>query len=182
MRKRMKQVCCILLAVMLCISMSVPTMAASAKYNAAVASYRQLINQSSGRYKVIDLDGNGVPELIVYNSSRWANQVYTYNTSTGKKKCLKTVPVGKSYNARAQYSKSKHQVAFYTSNTGGNTIYIYTVKGLKVTKSLEAEYLNGRYGRFDSAYRMGYKINGKRVSLSIYNKKVTAALKGFSVV
>lgn len=182
MRKRMKQLCSILLAMMLCISMSVPTMAASAKYNAAVASYRQLINQSSGRYKVIDLDRNGIPELIVYNSSKWANEVYTYNAGTGKKKRLKSVQVGKSYNARAQYSKRKHQVAFYTSNTGGSTTYVYTVKGLKATKSLEAEYLNGRYGRFDPAYRMGFKINGNRVSQSTYNKKINAALKGFSIV
>ena len=182
MRKRMKQLSCILLAMMLCISMSVPTMAASAKYNRAVASYRQLINQSGGEYKVIDLDGNGIPELVVYNKSKWANEVYTYNASTGKKKCLKSIGVGKSYSARAQYSKSKHQVAFFTANTGGSTEYGYTIKGQKGTKSLEAEYLNGRFGRFDPAYRAGYKINGTRVSYATYQKKLSSALKGFASI
>lgn len=118
----------------------------------------------------------------MYNKSNWANEVYTYSTSTGRKKCLKSVGVGKGYNMRAQYSKKKHQVALPNANTGGNVLYIYTVKGQKVTKSLEAEYLNGRYGRFDSAYRQGYKINGTRVSLATYNRKVSNALKGFKSI
>ena len=68
MRKKMKQICCILLSLIMCLGMSIPTMAASSKYKAAVASYRQLIWQSGGDYKIIDFDGNGVPELVVYNS------------------------------------------------------------------------------------------------------------------
>lgn len=182
MRKKMKQICCILLSLIMCFGMSTPTMAASSKYKAAVASYRQLIGQSGGDYKIVDLDGNGVPELVVYNSSKWANEVYTYNVNTGKKKCLKSVGVGKGYNMRAQYFKKKHQVALPTANTGGNSLYIYKIKGQSATKSLEAEYLNGRYGRFDPAYRQGYKINGKRVSYATYKKKVSSALKGFTSI
>ena len=44
--------------------MPIPTVAASSKYKTAVASYRQLIWQSGGDYKIVDLDGNGVPELV----------------------------------------------------------------------------------------------------------------------
>ena len=36
LKKKAKQLCCILLAAILCIGMTVPVMAASSKYNAAV--------------------------------------------------------------------------------------------------------------------------------------------------
>lgn len=39
LKKKAKQLCCILLTVILCMGMTVPVMAASSKYNAAVSSY-----------------------------------------------------------------------------------------------------------------------------------------------
>lgn len=179
MKKKLKKLCCILVVFVLCFSIPVPVMAASAKYNAAVSCYKKYIGKNSGTYRIIDLDSNGIPELVMHNKSNYCNEVFTYNTSTRKMKCLKSIGMGKGYNMRVQYSKGKHQVVLPTASTGGSIIYIYTVKGQKISKVLEAEYINGRFERFGSEYRLGYKINGKRVSLSTYNKKLAAATKGF---
>jgi len=63
MRKKMKKISCIILAIFLCFTTTVPTMAASSVYNAAVASYMNYMKGKSGYYKIIDVDGNGIPEL-----------------------------------------------------------------------------------------------------------------------
>lgn len=180
MRKEIRKLCCVILTFVMCFGMTIPTMAASSTYNAAVSSYRSFVRTAGEAYQIVDLDGNGIPELVVYNKS--CNEVYTYNPKTGRMKCLKSLSVGKGYNLRAKYSRSKHQVVLTTANTGGNTVYIYRIKGQRAIKVLEAEYLNGKFGRFDPAYRQGYKINGKRVSTATYNKKVTSYIKGFSSI
>ena len=69
LKKKAKQLCCILLAAMLCMGMTVPVMAASSKYNAAVSSYKKYMRGKRGSYKVVDVDGNGIPELLMHNSS-----------------------------------------------------------------------------------------------------------------
>ena len=60
LKKKAKQLCCILLAAMLCIGMTVPVMAASSKYNAAVSSYKKYMRGKRGSYKIVDVDGNGI--------------------------------------------------------------------------------------------------------------------------
>ena len=44
MKTKMKKLLCVLLAAVLCLGMSVPTMAASSKYKAAVKAYRKYEN------------------------------------------------------------------------------------------------------------------------------------------
>ena len=48
MGKKIKRLCCVLLAVVMCMGMTVPAMAASSKYNAAVASYKRYMRGKSG--------------------------------------------------------------------------------------------------------------------------------------
>ena len=58
MKKKVKQLCCILLAVILCMGMTVPAMAASSRYyNAAVSSYKKYVKGKRGSYKIVDIDG-----------------------------------------------------------------------------------------------------------------------------
>lgn len=64
LKKKAKQLCCILLTAILCIGMTLPVMAASSKYNAAVSSYKKYMKGKRGSYKIVDVDGNGIPELL----------------------------------------------------------------------------------------------------------------------
>ena len=83
MLKKVKRVCCVLLAVVLCMGMTVPTMAASSKYKAAVASYKRYMRGKSGSYLITDIDGNGIPELI-FHESYYRNELRTYNPKPEK--------------------------------------------------------------------------------------------------
>ena len=75
LKKKAKQLCCILLAAILCMGMTVSVMAASSKYNAAVSSYKKYMRGKRGSYKIVDVDGNGIPELLMHNSSAGINEV-----------------------------------------------------------------------------------------------------------
>ena len=62
MKKKVKQLCCILLAVILCMGMTVPAMAASSRYyNAAISSYKKYVKGKRGSYKIVE--GIGVRDL-----------------------------------------------------------------------------------------------------------------------
>lgn len=69
MGKKIKRLSCILLAIVMCMGMTVPAMAASSKYNAAVASYKRYMRGKCGSYLIVDIDGNGVPELLFHNTT-----------------------------------------------------------------------------------------------------------------
>lgn len=177
MKKKLKQLCVVMLAVMLSMGMSVPTMAASSKYNAAVKSYRGYLRHNTGNYWIADIDGNGYPELIMHNTKTYANEVHTYNPKTKKRKRLIKLGYGKAYNYPIKYSRSKHNVLMMQADTGGYHIYVWKIKGTKASKILTSEYINGKFARFGSQYRAGYKINGKRVSGKTNNKKVSSLMK-----
>lgn len=177
MRKKMRKLCCIMLATMMCVTMSVPVMAASAKYNAAVAAYQKYLKSNSGNTWLADIDGNGVPELIMHNTTTHANEVHTYNTKTKKRKCLVRKDYGRGYDSPIKYSRSKHTVLVTQADTGGYTTYIYKVKGAKATRVAKAEYINGRFARFSTQYRQGYKINGKSVTKKTFNNKIKSLMK-----
>lgn len=155
--------------------MTVPTMAASAKYNAAVASYRSYVRGKRGNYKIVDIDGNGIPELIMHNCSWGLNEVRTYNPKTRKNIRLGSIGYGKGYNMVMKYSRKCHTVMLSNYNTGGAMYYIYKIKGTKSTRVVKAEAFNGK---FDS----GYKINGRKVSHSTYNRMINKYMKNSKTV
>ena len=74
MRKKVKELCCVLLAVMLCIGMSVPAMAASSKYNAAIASYKRYMRGKNGSYRIKDID-------LTTAITNWMQAQYSYQAS-----------------------------------------------------------------------------------------------------
>ena len=89
MKKKMKQLCCILTAVILCLSMLTPAYAASSKYNTAVKKYRKYmngVNSPNKCYKIVDIDGSGVPGLLFH--TWFDNRVCTYNPKTKRVVCL----------------------------------------------------------------------------------------------
>ena len=154
MKKKVKQLCCILLAVILCMGMTVPAMAASSRY-----------------YN----DGNGIPELLMHNSSAGINEIRTYNPKTRKNVRAASVGYGKGYNFPIKYSRTCHTVMLCNANTGGTEYCIYRVRGTKATRIVKAERFNGRFQK-------GYKVNGKRVSGSTYSRSVKKYMQKAGVV
>ena len=176
MKKRAKQLCCILLTVILCTGMTVPAMAASSRYyNAAVSSYRNYMRGKRGSYRIVDVDGNGIPELLMHNSSAGINEVRTYNPRTRRNVCVGSIGYGKGYNLPIKYSRKCHTVMVCNANTGGNIYYIYKINGTKATRVVKAERFNGKFQR-------GYRINGRKVSGTTYNRTVNNYMKNASTV
>ena len=177
MKTKMKKMLCILLAAAMCIGMSVPVMAASSKYTAAVKAYNRHVNRYKGNGRIVDLDGNGIPELLYHNQDRGCNEIYTYNAKTKKMQCLTRLGYGKAYAYPIKYSTKKHTVLMMQADTGGSRIYVYKIKGLKKTKLLKATYVNGKFARFDPAESRSFSLNGKKTSEANYNKKLNSYMK-----
>ena len=175
LKKKAKQLCCILLAAILCIGMTVPVMAASSKYNAAVSSYKKYMRGKRGSYKIVDVDGNGIPELLMHNSSAGINEVRTYNPKTRKNVRVGSIGYGKGYNLPIKYSRSCHTVMVCNANTGGSEYYIYKIKGTKATRVVRAERFNGKF-------KSGYAINGRKVGYSTYNRTINRYMKNAKTV
>ena len=175
LKKKAKQLCCILLTVILCMGMTVPVMAASSKYNAAVSSYKKYMRGKRGSYKIVDVDGNGIPELLMHNSSAGINEVRTYNPKTRKNVRVGSIGYGKGYNLPIKYTRSCHTVMVCNANTGGSEYYIYKIKGTKATRVVRAERFNGKF-------KSGYAINGRKVSYSTYNKTINRYMKNAKTV
>ena len=81
MKKIIRKWFSIILIVSLCMTTTTPAMAASSKYNEAVSNYRRYMRMQNGRYKIVDIDGNGIPELLTHT---WRNEIYTYNPKLGR--------------------------------------------------------------------------------------------------
>ncbi len=168
MKKIIRQWFSIILVVLVCVMAATPTMAASSKYKAAVSNYRRYIRTESGRYMIVDIDGNGIPELLAHTS--WRNEIYTYNPKTRKRVCIGTIAYGKGYNMPIKYSKKCHTVMISNANTGGSISDIYKINGVKSKRVVRAESFNGRFEN-------GCKINGKKVSSSVYDKMIRKYMK-----
>ncbi|MDO5548902.1 MAG: hypothetical protein Q4F79_10500 [Eubacteriales bacterium] len=156
-----------------------PAQAASAATKAK-QKYKSYVTKKNGSFqyaKIIDIDGNGIPELL-YND--WSNTstsgktyVYTYNKSTKKMVKLKSMYFGKGY--APYYNKKKHMVVLTFFTTRDGKYAFYKVSGKKITKDSTYYAKRGATGAWK------YTINGKKVSQSTYSKKLNAKMKGYNV-
>lgn len=175
-----KRLGCLALTAMLLCSATIPSFAANNKAAAARASYRAYIRQVSDgelAYKIVDVDGNGIPELIIHGSGFLENEVYTYRYSDRKRIKLKGVKYGKGYAMKLKYNTKKHQVEIPRGDTGGYIIRFYKVKGTKLSQIKKFEYRNSKHYK-----KYGFFVDGKKVSEKSFNKKYNAATKGFRAV
>lgn len=150
--------------------------AVNKKAEAAKASYRAYIRQvSSEEYKIVDIDKNGIPELVIHTPSQ--NTVFTYQYSKKKRIKLKSVNCGKGYAMPLKYNVKKHQVEIPRGDTGGYTIRFYRVKGTGISQVKKFEWRNPNHYK-----NYGYFVDGKKVSEKVYTKKYNSATKGFRAV
>lgn len=129
MKKGMKKLGCIILSVFMCFTTTVPTMAASSAYRAAVSSYMNYMRGKTGYYKIIDVDGNGIPELIANNRTRGYNynEIQTYNPQTKRNIRVAKIGYGKGQNMPFKVSRTCHTVMLPNGNTGGMLYSIYKI-------------------------------------------------------
>lgn len=172
-----KKIGMLFLIMILVFSNTMPAMAASAVYTAATKAYKTYMSkQTVNGSKIVDIDKNGVPELLMkcQYKGTWYYTLCTYNKSTRKVVVLKRAAFGKDYPACFRYNTSKKQVYFNLESTGGMMETIVKVNGTKVSKVIAFQSLRNYPG-----FTYTYKVNGKKVSKSTWSKKRTAALKGF---
>lgn len=142
-------------------------------------SYKTLANKKYWRYidglwncktKIVDVDKNGIPELLIKDNDNWKVVAYTYNPSTSKMVKLKSLQFGKG--GLLRYNVKNHYLSFVTADTGGYREYMYKLSGSKLKKVRTIEWCNGRFEK------QGYKIKKKRISTAKYKKY----LKGFKTI
>lgn len=140
-------------------SASAQTSAAKAKSKYSSFVKKNRINS----YKVVDIDKNGIPELLYFDSKTLKQVVSSYNAKTGKMVTLCSSKTGKICDI--YYKVSAHKVVLRFNSTGDNNFYVYQVKGLKAVRT-------GTYIATRGSNRVWKRtINGKRVSDNVYWNK-----------
>ena len=141
----------------------------------ATGRYKKYINSLYGStYKIIDVDKNGIPELLIKDFDNWEVRAYTYNPTSSKMVKLKTLRYGKG--GILEYNTTTHYLGFVTGDTGGYTEYIYKLSGVKLKKVTTIKFCNGKFEK------EGYKINKKRVSIKKYKKYYKKRIKSFKKI
>ena len=134
--------------------------------------YGQRIAFFEGRYKVIDIDRNGVPELMYnYHGNK---MLFTYNKRTRKVVRVKYMASQSQYNAPMYYNSKKKMFVMVSSDNYGNQTYrFFKLSGTKVSNKGTCSCTNNAYGR------TVYRVKGKIVTRSKYNRQVKIMLKGY---
>lgn len=166
------------LSAAICAGLLFPAIGAIAATDPARACYSDYLNRNlatrynSYGYDIVDINGDGTPELLFTQMIGGKSYLYTYNAATNTMKKLKAAKLGKS-SPIMYYSTKKHQVCFVQGDTGGYSYTVWQYKGKKIKKKYKIRYYNGRLKK------QGYRYNGNAISLSKGKKKVKKITKSF---
>lgn len=140
----------------------------------AKKAYEKILNNKQKKegdvwYALVDVDRNGVPEMINTNGYVVWN-IYTYRK--GKvKKASNSIYIGE---GDVSYSKAKKQLMIYAGGTT-NCYYIWAVRKGRV-RNVGSFYAKKIWK--NNKFTLRYLINGKKVS----HKKFTKAMKKYTKV
>ena len=103
----------------------------------AIKAYRSLVQDGSCYYKIVDINGDNVKELLLMDKSyEYAEvgyyKVYTYRN--GKLECLKKFDYCRGGNL--YYNTKKHMVIMVRGLLGGRETYVYTAQKNSLKKIL----------------------------------------------
>ena len=139
MKKYKKILFGVMAALVLCVT-SVNFSEASVKTDQknAIKAYRSLVQDGSCYYKIVDINGDNVKDLLLMDKSyEYAEvgyyKVYTYRN--GKLKCLKKFDYCRGGNL--YYNTKKHMVIMVRGLFGGRETYVYTAQKNSLKKSIE---------------------------------------------
>ena len=176
MKKFSKILFGVIAALVLCIT-SVNFSEASIKTDQknAIKKYHSLVKNDSCYYKIVDINGDKVKDLLLMDRSYESAEVGYYKVYTyrnGKLKCLKKFDYCRGGNL--YYNTKKHMVIMVRGLFGGRETYVYTVQknSLKCTKKYSID-----YDRSSGKNKTIYRINDKKVSKSKYLKALSALEK-----
>ena len=141
----------------------------------ATKKYYALMKNGSGDYKIVDINGDKVKDLLWIDTSSGYYKVYTYRNS--KLKCMKKFDYCKGGNI--YYNTKKHMVIMVRGQFGGRETYVYSAQktSLKYIKKYSIE-----YDRSSGKNKTIYRINNKKVSKSTYIKSLSVLEKSCSKV
>lgn len=146
--------------------------------------FRQVNNEnreSADSFLTVDLDKNGIPELVTYHVLGYKNStfnVYTYKK--GKIKRLKEI-LAPTYTAPTSwwgitvYACSKKHLHLSLMNGVGRDDYVYYISNGKLSKYAENDdhwYINENI----------YKVKGRKTTAAKYNKAVKGCVQKKSLV
>lgn len=147
------------------------TASAASTSDIAKKQYRSFLSKNNiGGHAIVDIDANGIPELIYFNNSTWKNVVMTYDKSAKKMKVLCSMASGKGYGC--YYSYKNRQVALSTGSTGGSTWKIYKISGTRATLSVTYTCKHGGIGS-----KWVCTKNGKSISSTTFTNAINAYYK-----
>jgi len=146
------------------------TVSALSKKEQAMNAYKNFLNRHTGKSAIVDLDKNGVPELV-YSEPMLYGAVYTYNVKKGKRVCLKKVRYGK--DGYIGYHKKKKMFVLCNSDTGGGRYVFFKVKKGKAIQKKKYIWVNGKHEPQKAT------INGKTYSRDSFFSRLNKEEKGY---
>ena len=141
------------LLVLFLLPLSVSAKPSKATVTKSYTTYRK--KEGITRYKLVDIDNNGIQEMIYYR--RFQCGFCTYDAKKKNVLPLAEVEVGHSI-PFAYYSTKKHTVILYTLTTKTSDTFEYLLSGKKISLQTHLVYDNTERGGAK------YYINGKKVS------------------
>ena len=154
----------ILLFLMLLLLIAVPVSAKPSKSTVKKAYQTYRIKKGIHQYKLVDVDKNGVQDMLYCKDERMG--VCSYKTSKKKVVLVKRAPMTGKAPLTLYYNKSKHYFGWCQGDTGGGKYTIYKLKGTKAKSAIAIKWANGR---LQPAY---WKKNGKNISKAQFDKEV----------
>ena len=176
MKKYKKILFGVIAALVLCVT-SVNFSEASVKTDQknAIKAYRSLVQDGSCYYKIVDINGDNVKDLLLMDKSyEYAEvgyyKVYTYRN--GKLKCLKKFDYCRGGNL--YYNTKKHMVIMVRGLLGGRETYVYTAQK---TSLKQIKRFTESHPFVGNTRKYIYEIDNKKVSKSKYLKTLSALEK-----
>lgn len=176
MKKYSKTLFGVIAALILCIT-SVNFSEASIKTDQenAIKKYRSLVKDGSCYYKIVDINGDNVKDLLLmdkygkYDMGGYY-KIYTYRNN--KLKCLKNFDYCRGGNL--YYNTKKHMVIMVRGLLGGRETYVYTAQKTSLKKIKKFDTYHEMVG---NTRKTIYRIDNKKVSKSKYLKALSSLEK-----
>lgn len=170
MKKSINYLIVVVLSFMLVMSIPANAFAVSNAEKAKKAYNSWIGSNDFNDTKIIDIDEDGIPELLAWTfGGSW---IYKYNKNNGKVVQLATLNTGSFIGI--YYNTNKHTVSLTSHGSGWTYYYFYKIKGMKAKKvgsyKTEKDY---------EKYEYVFKINGKKVSSNKFGKKLDKKLKNY---
>ena len=141
----------------------------------ATKKYYSLVKNKEGYYKIVDINGDKIKDLLWMDRSSGNYKIYTYKN--GKLRRLANVCYAKG--GDMFYNTKSHKVAMFRGQFGGNETLVYSV-GKTSLKRIRTYDISR--DRSHTPITTDYRINNKKVSKSTYRASLKSYIRGWGAV